>query len=270
MNETGNKTVMCSVLFLDIVEYSKKSVAGQISLKDRFNNYLSLAVRSVPIADRIILDTGDGAAVNFLGNIEEALRTALALREGLLNEAPDIDLPLLVRMGINYGPVRLVMDINGLPNVVGDGVAVAQSIMGFAESGQILVSRSYYDAVSRLSSRYAGMLNHAGLRTDKQVREHEIYAVGHAGSKAVQSIPDKNADKASKRDNTVSGSSSVRQGDIGPRVMYIVAIFIFLLLVGVLVFKFVHHGKNPVLPAQPAATAKPGTESVNGGKKVND
>src|SRR4030066_139381 len=72
MEERGNKTIMCSVLFLDIVEYSKMSVSGQISLKDRFNSYLSAAIRDMPVADRIILDTGDGAAINFLGDGEVA------------------------------------------------------------------------------------------------------------------------------------------------------------------------------------------------------
>jgi hypothetical protein len=183
MEEHGNKTIMCSVLFLDIVEYSKKSVAGQISLKDRFNSYLSSAIRDVPMTDRIILDTGDGAAINFLGDVEDALKAALSLRESLLNEEPDVDHPLLVRMGINLGPVRLVRDINGQPNIVGDGINVAQRVMGFADAAQILVSRSYYDAVSRLSPQYAGMFHYQGSRTDKHVREHEVYAIGYPGDK---------------------------------------------------------------------------------------
>jgi len=174
---------MCSVLFLDIVEYSKKSVAGQISLKDRFNNYLSEAINDVPVTDRIILDTGDGAAINFLGDVEDALKAALSLRESLLNEDPDVEHPLLVRMGINLGPVRLVRDINGQPNIVGDGINVAQRVMGFADVAQILVSRSYYDAVSRLSPHYAGMFHYQGSRTDKHVREHEVYAIGYPGDK---------------------------------------------------------------------------------------
>lgn len=181
MEERGNKTIMCSVFFLDIVEYSKKSVAGQISLKDRFNSYLSAAIRDVPMTDRIILDTGDGAAINFLGDVEDALKAALSLRESLLAEDPNVDPPLLVRMGINLGPVRLVRDINGQPNIVGDGINVAQRVMGFADAAQILVSRSYYDAVSRLSPQYAGMFHYQGSRTDKHVREHEVYAIGYPG-----------------------------------------------------------------------------------------
>lgn len=181
MEDRSNKTIICSVLFLDIVEYSKKSVAGQISLKDRFNAYLSEAIHDVPVTDRIILDTGDGAAVNFLGDVESALTAAMRLRESLLGEDPDQEPKLLVRIGINLGPVRLVRDINGQPNIVGDGINVAQRVMAFADASQILVSRSYYDAVSRLSPEYTGMFHYQGSRTDKHVREHEVYAIGYPG-----------------------------------------------------------------------------------------
>ena len=181
MEEHGNKTVMCSVLFLDIVEYFKKSVSWQIALKEALNAFLSAAIGDVPINDRIILDTGDGAAISFLGDVEDALKAALILRERLLSEGVRMEPPLLVCMGINLGPVRLVKDINGLPNIVGDGINVAQRVMGFSDPGQILVSRSYYDAVSRLSQDYAGMFHYEGLRTDKHVREHEVYAIGYPG-----------------------------------------------------------------------------------------
>ncbi len=181
MEQRGNKTIVCSVFFLDIVEYSKRSVAGQISLKERFNAFLSIAIRGVPVGDRIILDTGDGAAISFLGDIEDALQAALSMRSSLLGEGVRMEPALLVRMGINLGPVRLVKDINGQPNIVGDGINVAQRVMGFADPGQILVSRSYYDAVSRLSQEYAGMFHYQGSRTDKHVREHEVYAIGYPG-----------------------------------------------------------------------------------------
>lgn len=181
MEERGNKTIICSVLFLDIAEYSKKSVSGQISLKERFNAFLSIAIRDVPVNDRIILDTGDGAAISFLGDISDALHAALSMRSSLLNEGVRMEPPLLVRIGVNLGPVRLVKDINGQPNIVGDGINVAQRVMGFADPGQILVSRSYYDVVSRLSQEYAGMFHYQGSRTDKHVREHEVYAIGYPG-----------------------------------------------------------------------------------------
>ena len=181
MEERGNKTIMCSVLFLDIVAYSKKSVSAQIAQKELFNSILGNAISHVPVNDRVILDTGDGAAITFLGDVEDALKAVLTFRDGLLSEGASMDPPLDVRMAINLGPVRLVTDINGRPNIVGDGINVAQRIMGFAKSGQILVSRSYFDAASRLSQEYAGMFRSEGTRADKHDRAHEVYSIGQPG-----------------------------------------------------------------------------------------
>ena len=168
----GNRTVLCSVVFIDIVEYSKKSVEEQMQIKQHFNALLLAALASVPADDRIILDTGDGAAINFLGDPEECLFVALALRNALAAQA------LRLRIGINLGPVRLVKDINGQPNIIGDGINVAQRIMSFADVDQILVSRSFYELISALSSDYAHLFAFEGARTDKHVREHEVYALG--------------------------------------------------------------------------------------------
>lgn len=186
MEESGNQTVMCSVFFVDIVEYSRKPVTEQILLKERFNSYLAIAIQDVPINDRIVLDTSDGAAITFLGDVEDALKTALSLRGSSLREDPDTGKPLSVRMGINLGPVRLVRDVNGQPNIVGDGINVAQMAMSFANAGQILVSRSYYNAVTRLSPQFTGIFLYQGSRTDKHVREHEVYAIGHRGDSSMQ------------------------------------------------------------------------------------
>lgn len=162
------------MVFLDIVEYSKKSVAEQIKLKNQFNSLIARALRNVSITDRIILDTGDGAAISFLGDPEDALLTAMKLRDAVLAEQ---DTPFFVRIGINLGPVRLVQDINKQPNIVGDGINVAQRIMNFAQPNQILVSRSFYDVISCVTDEYGGLFEYQGSRTDKHVREHEIYAV---------------------------------------------------------------------------------------------
>jgi len=279
MEARDNKTIMCSVLFLDIVEYSKMPVSGQISLKDRFNSYLSAAIRDVPVADRIILDTGDGAAINFLGDVEDALKAALSLRESILNEDSGLKPPLLVRAGINLGPVRLVRDINGQPNIVGDGINVAQRIMSFADVDQILVSRSYHDAVSRLSSEYAGMFSYQGSRTDKHVREHEVYAIGHLGEKTADLIATNlhevqlarflafvrgswNA-AASRSDNVIKNfRSRFEQADRRQRAIYAGAIAVPVVLIGVLVLTL---GGRDEMPAQPDAeslSAASGIEPV--------
>ncbi len=178
MDHTSNRTFVCSVLFLDIVEYTKKSVTEQMKLKQRFNALLIRAMEYVATSDRIVLDTGDGAAVCFLGSPEVAMFVAMDLRDGITGESPDETTPLLVRMGANLGPIRLIKDINGQVNIIGDGVNVAQRVMSFAEANTILVSRSFHEVVSRLSDDYATILSYEGSRTDKHVREHEVYVVG--------------------------------------------------------------------------------------------
>jgi len=178
MPEFQNRTLICSVLFIDIVEYSRKPVVEQGNLKDRFNSLLSEALRGVAINDRIILDTGDGAAISFIGDPEDALFVATGLRDVISGLANDSEPELSTRMGINLGPVRLVKDINGQPNIIGDGINVAQRVMTFARPGQVLVSRSYYEVVSRLSDESSKLFSYEGARTDKHIREHEVYAVG--------------------------------------------------------------------------------------------
>src|SRR6185295_7846404 len=98
--------------------------------------------------DRVILDTGDGAAITFFEDPERVLKVALAIRDSV--KAP-------TRMGINLGPVRMVTDLNGHVNVIGDGINVAQRVMSFADPGQLLVSRSFYEIVSTLADEYARM-----------------------------------------------------------------------------------------------------------------
>ncbi|HSC95004.1 MAG TPA: adenylate/guanylate cyclase domain-containing protein [Burkholderiales bacterium] len=176
MQTAINRTFICSVVFLDVVEYSRKPVAEQIYFKERLNTLLTEALATVAPNDRIILDTGDGAALSFLGDPEDALYVSLTLREALQRPQPPGP-ELKIRLGINLGPVRLVKDINGQPNIIGDGINVAQRVMGFSHPGQILVSRSFYEVVSCLSEGYGQLFRYEGSRTDKHVREHEIYTV---------------------------------------------------------------------------------------------
>src|SRR6187402_479380 len=201
MLDTANRTFICSVVFIDLVGYSKKPVTEQIRLKTSLTNNLSEAIKDIPVNDRIILDTGDGAAISFLGDPEDALFVTLSLREAMMREGMTSTMVESsgedsVRMGINLGPVKLVKDINGHPNIIGDGINVAQRIMSFARPGQIVVSRSYYDVVSNLASEYAKLFTYEGSRTDKHVREHEIYVVGHHEG-ALQKAKDGMKDRAS-------------------------------------------------------------------------
>jgi class 3 adenylate cyclase len=175
--------VICTV-FAEIVDYAKKPVAEQIKLTERFNALLSEALKNIVPDDRIVLDTGSGAAVSCLGKTEDALLVAIDLRDRIAAEAAQAESALAAHFGINVGPVKLVKEAGGEPNIIGDGITVAQSVMSFAVPGQILVSRAYLEAVSGVSPDYAKLLKPEGSRTDKYLREHQVYSVGHAADAA--------------------------------------------------------------------------------------
>ncbi len=236
--ESAGRTLVCSVLFLDIADYSQKPVAEQLQLKQAFNQALAVALEHVAPRDRIILDTGDGAAITFMGDPEDALFASMAMR--------DLSATVPVRLGVNLGPVRLVKDLNSQMNIIGDGINVAQRVMSFARPGQLLVSRSFYEVVSCLSRDYVALFRHEGSRTDKHVRAHEVYAV-------VGATPaPRRVDEAEARTETVAPGAAGWLTGTGPfglrRSALVAAPLIFLVIVG---------GAFAVAPPETAAKIEP-------------
>jgi len=182
---SSGRTLVCSVLFLDIAGYSKQPVAEQLVLKEAFNRLLADALGQAASHSRVILDTGDGAAIVFLGAPEDALFVATSLRDAAAGS-------LALRMGINLGPVRMMEDLNGQTNVVGDGINDAQRVMSFADPGHLMVSRPFHDVVSRLSSDYEKLFAFEASHRDKHRRSHELYSVA-PGVVAERRAPDRPA-----------------------------------------------------------------------------
>jgi hypothetical protein len=171
MAESSRLNRVCSVLFIDIVGYSRWTVAEQIEAKRACNDILADALGPLAQQDRVILDTGDGAAVTFLSAPENALFVALRVRDSAGTGT------LSLRLGVNLGPVRLVQDLNGQQNVLGDGINVAQRVMSFSEPGVLLVSRSFYEVACRLATDYVNLFVPYGTQDDKHGRTHELHAL---------------------------------------------------------------------------------------------
>lgn len=171
---------MCSVLFVDIVGYSKKTNAEQIVIKQQFVALWAQAIKDVPPDDIMVVDAGDGAALTALVEPEDTIRVAMALRDATL-ENNKHNPPIHIRMGINFGPVQLSKDVHGMACIVGDAINIAQRIMSFADAGQITISRSYYDVIKPLAHKYEEMFYYLGQRSDKHERYHHIYGLGKRG-----------------------------------------------------------------------------------------
>jgi len=171
------RTWLCSVVFTDIARYTQQPVDRQIELKALLEGYIAHAVSRVAPENRIIVDTGDGAALCFLGDPEEALIASLGLRDVLREAAHESGAGLQVRIGVNLGPIKVVKSLNGQLNPLGDGINKAQRVMSFAQPNQILVSRSFYDVIACLSEEYGRLFHYLGMQKDKHGQEHPVYEV---------------------------------------------------------------------------------------------
>jgi len=176
-SDSQKRNWLGTVVFTDIVGYSKCSVDQQIDIKEHFNQLISESIANTEESERVVIDTGDGIALCFLGDPEHAIVSSMDLRAEVVLQSQGAPIPYEVRTGINVGPVRLVTDINGRFNVLGDGINVAQRVMSFAGPNQVLASRAFYDVAWCLSDSYSNLFQYYGVRKDKHAREHVLYEV---------------------------------------------------------------------------------------------
>lgn len=180
------RSTSATVLFFDVVGYTKQTVNKQIEIKKQFNQLVTDCLDARGDDEHIILDTGDGAAIGFLQHPEDALEVAMQFRKTVMaNQHQDYP-DLKVRIGIHLGPVNVAKDMNGRSNMVGDGINDAQRVMSFAGIDQVYISRAYYDFVSRLSDEYDNLFQYRGLQKDKHGREHPVYELMDAAAPAVE------------------------------------------------------------------------------------
>lgn len=179
MHRRLNKTAICSVLCVDIVGHSRKPDAEQIVQKERFNALVEAALQDVPKSDRVILDTGDGAVIAFFASPEDAITSALLIRDAMAaDRRPQHAFEL--RVGIDLGAIRVMRDVNGVFNIVGDGLNAAQQVMAFAPPGRILASHAYHGVVAPENPDIVRLFSYFGVRQDRDERSYEMHIVGHA------------------------------------------------------------------------------------------
>ncbi len=180
MASDEHRTWLSCVAFLDVVGFSKRTLAEQLEIKQNLDATIRDQLAGTNHDEYILLDRGDGVAVCYLGEPETAfffaidLRNALAVQNGV---RPAYD----IRIGINLGPIKIIQDVNGDRAPVGDGINCAARVMDFAGANEILVSRSFYDVVGCQSQDYANLFSYLGMRADKHVRKFELFAVVQPG-----------------------------------------------------------------------------------------
>jgi len=182
------RTLVGTILYTDLVGYSTRSARDQLTIDKLFNEMIGKALKGVEPDSRIAIETGDGAmAICFLGDPEEALHSALLLRDLFDQRYGGM---FSARIGLHMGPVRVVGDMHHRVNVVGDGIDVARRIMDVAKAGQVLVTRACYDVISRITDDAAGLFRYLGQHEDQHGRRHEVYCAERAQGRTDTARPE--------------------------------------------------------------------------------
>ncbi len=173
------RNLLGTVLALDLVVPGARAPDELKDLRRMFAEMVANTLRAIPDDQHATASTPEGLAVCFMGDPEEALKSGLLVRDLLTGRHGRA---LGVRVGLHMGPVRLIPDTAGRLQVMGDGINVAQRVMDFAQPNQVLVSRAYYDVVSRITDDAADTFSYLGPHEDKHGRVHELYAA-HPGQR---------------------------------------------------------------------------------------
>ncbi len=175
MNPSAHTPALASVIVLKIQDFARKPVAEQVKLKARLESLVGLAIKPLPVADRIVLDTSDGVAVVVPGRP----RAALALAERSRAAA---DIPLCI--GVNHGPVKAASDALRGAGLAGDALASGVTLANAATPGRLVASRSFREALKVESPPRAAELKAAGTYTDAGLRSHELFTFDRQAARA--------------------------------------------------------------------------------------
>ena len=187
MPAANGSTAHASLVFLGIVDFARKPVAEQASLRERLDAAVARSIAQLEPADRIVADAPDGLAIAVLASPSEALLTARRVRRLARGEGTE---PFALRIGLDHGAVRLAQDDRGEPSLAGDAIATGATIAGFSGPGRIVVSRAFRDALVPVDPERAARLHPAGVETDPNLRKHELFSFeGPAGDSDAVAAP---------------------------------------------------------------------------------
>ncbi len=127
----------------------------------------------------VVLSTGDGMAIGFSDSAEKPLKLAIETHKALnkYNLQRRGKEKLLIRVGIDTGPVYFIKDITGRLNVWGPGIIVTRRVMDLASDNQILASSRISEDVRKLSPEYKSIFHSIGDYTIKHGEQLNLYNI---------------------------------------------------------------------------------------------
>src|SRR3990170_321083 len=166
--------------FTDIVAGSNPTIPTKNQVKKIIVlNELLLRTETFSKRDPIstvALPTGDGYAIGFSDSPEKPIHLAMELHKALnrYNESQRGHEKLLIRVGIDMGPVYVIKDINNMDNVWGPGIILTRRVMDLAGDMNIFASARIAEDVLKLSAEYKKMLHRLDGDSEKDFAEMNV------------------------------------------------------------------------------------------------
>ena len=201
--------------FSDIVAGSnpliptKAQVSKIVALNDLILQTQTFKKRNV--SNTIILPTGDGQAIGFGDSPEKPLLLTIELHKALdkYNESKRGKEKLLLRIGIESGPVYFVKDLEGNDNVWGPGIITTRRVMDLCGDTQIFAGSRIAEELVRKSPKYKEMLHlveNYETKYGEKVALYNVYGEGF-GNKSAPLKPKKISANAQRKVKTSSNFS---------------------------------------------------------------
>jgi hypothetical protein len=172
MNDSPPSPLFVSVVYLRMCGFDRLPVVEQARARTELDSTVKAALIPIDRADRVMLDAADGFAIILLGSPV----TALSLGQRCLAAT---DLPLAV--GINYGVVVAAGENLTVSGFLGDGLRSAGIAAQSASPAQLLVTRSFRDALCANAPARAAEFAAAGIFSDASMRTHELFVINAVG-----------------------------------------------------------------------------------------
>ena len=179
--------------FSDIVAGSNPSIPtkAQVSKIVALNDIIlqTQTFKERDVASTIILPTGDGQAIGFSDNPEKPLLLAIELYRALNkhNTSKRGKEKLLLRIGIESGPVYFVKDLEGKNNVWGPGIIMTRRVMDLAGDTQIFAGGQIAEELVKQSPKYKDILHlvqNYKTKYGEMVTTYNVYGEGFGNRSA--------------------------------------------------------------------------------------
>lgn len=175
MNNHLNKDLVCSIVFIELVNFALHSELEQANIKYSLNQILSLSLKEFARSDFNLWDKGDAIVIAYMATPLDVLDIVVEIQRGVWLHNNQNASSLLVRIGVHLGAMNVIKEANGQFKIAGKGVSEAQQIAQFAQINAIVVSPNYYAVSLPLPHSIAAQYLYSGLSVSGADAEYNAY-----------------------------------------------------------------------------------------------